>query len=145
MAVLKHIASKNADYGEAQRYLMFKYDEYTNKPILNENGEMIPREEYLIDSINCSPFTFDMECMELNARYHKNETYDEVKSHHYIISFDPKDVTENGLTAAQHAQQLGMEYAQKNFPGHQTHVSRGCISSALALAVNSRIYFSCQF
>lgn len=121
MAVLKHIASKNADYGEAQRYLMFKYDEYTNKPILNENGEMIPREEYLIDSINCSPFTFDMECMELNAGYHKNETYDEVKSHHYIISFDPKDVTENGLTA-QHVQQLGMKYAQKNFPGHQTLV-----------------------
>ena len=29
MAILKHIASKNADYGEAQKYLLFQHDEYT--------------------------------------------------------------------------------------------------------------------
>ena len=121
MAILKHIASKNADYGEAQRYLMFQYDEDTNKPLLDENGELIPRKAYIMDGINCDPFTFDMECQELNALYHKNESYDEVKSHHYIISFDPKDVTENGLTGEQ-AQQIGLEYARKNFPGHQALV-----------------------
>ena len=121
MAILKHIASKNADYGEAQRYLMFQYDEDTNKPLLDENGELIPRKEYIMDGINCDPFTFDMECRELNALYHKNESYDDVKSHHYIISFDPKDVTENGLTEEQ-AQQIGLEYARKNFPGHQALV-----------------------
>ena len=121
MAILKHIASKNADYGEAQRYLMFQYDEDTNKPLLDENGELIPRKEYIMDGINCNPFTFDMECRELNALYHKNESYDEIKSHHYIISFDPKDVTENGLTGEQ-AQQIGLEYARKNFPGHQALV-----------------------
>ncbi len=88
MAVLKHIASTNADYGEAQRYLMFQYDEYTGKPILEENGRLIPRKEYYLDGINCDPFTFDMECRELNAQYHKNQTYDEIKSHHYILSFD---------------------------------------------------------
>ena len=119
--MLKHIASKNADYGEIQRYLMFEHDEDTNKPILDENGELIPRKEYIMDGINCDPFTFDMECRELNALYHKNESYDEIKSHHYIISFDPKDATENGLTGEQ-AQQIGMEYAKKNFPGHQTLV-----------------------
>lgn len=27
MAILKHIANKNADYGETQRYLIFRYDE----------------------------------------------------------------------------------------------------------------------
>ena len=48
MAILKHIASKNADYGEAQRYLIFQYDEDTNKPLLDENGELIPRKEYKI-------------------------------------------------------------------------------------------------
>lgn len=121
MAILKHIASKNADYGEAQRYLMFQYDENTNKPLLDENGELIPRKEYIMDGINCDPFTFDMECRELNALYRKNESYDEIKSHHYIISFDPKDVTENGLTGEQ-AQQIGLEYARKNFPGHQALV-----------------------
>lgn len=120
MAILKHIASKNADYGEAQRYLMFQYDEYTGKPILDENGRLLPREEYYLDGINCDPFTFDLECRELNAQYHKNQNYDDIKSHHYILSFDPKDI-ENGLTGDQ-AQKLGMEYARKNFPGHQTLV-----------------------
>ena len=48
MAILKHIASKNADYGEAQRYLMFQYNEDTMKPILDENGRLIPREEYYL-------------------------------------------------------------------------------------------------
>ncbi len=117
MAILKHIASKNADYGEAQRYLLFQYDESTNKPILDENGELIPRKEYIMDGINCDPFTFDMECRELNALYHKNESYDEIKSHHYIISFDPKDAIENGLTG-EWAQQIGMEWntQKRTFP-----------------------------
>ena len=121
MAILKHIASKNADYGEAQRYLLFQYNEFTNKPILDENGELIPRKEYYLDGINCEPFTFDMECKELNAHYHKNENYNEIKSHHYIISFDPKDKEECGLTG-ERAQQLGLTFAKKNFPGHQALV-----------------------
>lgn len=121
MAILKHIASKNADYGEAQRYLMFQYDEYMGKPILDTNGRLIPREEYYLDGINCDPFTFDIECKELNAQYRKNQTYDEIKSHHYILSFDPKDAEENGLTG-ERVQQFGLEYAKKNFPGHQALV-----------------------
>lgn len=121
MAILKHIASKNADYGETQRYLMFQHDEYTNKPILDEQGRLIPRVEYYLDGINCDPFSFDMECKELNAKYHKNQNYNEVKSHHYILSFDPKDTAENGLTG-ERAQQLGLEFTKKNFPGHQAFV-----------------------
>ncbi len=121
MAILKHIASKNADYGEAQRYLIFQHNEYTGKPILDENGKMQLREEYYLDGVECDPFSFDMECRELNARFHKNQKYDEIKSHHYIISFDPKDRDECGLTGEQ-AQQLGLEYCKKNFPGHQALV-----------------------
>jgi len=121
MAILKHLASKNADYGEALRYLMFQHDEYTGKPILNRNGKLVPREEYYLDGINCDPRTFDIECKELNTQYHKNQTYNEIKSHHYILSFDPKDADENGLTG-ERAQKLGLEYARKNFPGHQALV-----------------------
>ena len=120
MAVLKHIAVKNADYGEAQRYLIFKHDEKTGKPILDENGNMQFRDNYFLDGINCDPFTFDTECMELNARYGKNQGYDEIKSHHYIISYDPKDA-DKGLTG-ERAQELGLEYAAKYFPGHQALV-----------------------
>jgi len=121
MAILKHIAIKNMDYGEAQRYLLFQHDEHTKKPILDENGELIPRKEYYIDGINCDPFSFDLECKELNAQYHKNQNFNEIKSHHYILSFDPKDTEDHGLTGEK-AQQLGLEYAQKNFPGHQALV-----------------------
>lgn len=121
MAILKHVANKNADYGDIERYLIFQHDEYTGKPILDENGKRVLREEYYLDGINCDPFTFDAECQELNAYFHKNKNYDEIKSHHYIISFDPKDKTDNGLTG-ERAQQLGLEYAKKNFPGHQALV-----------------------
>lgn len=121
MAILKHITSKNADYGEAERYLIFQHDEYTQKPILDENGHMLIREEYYLDGINCDPFTFAAECQETNAYFHKNQSYNEIKSHHYIISFDPKDRDEHGLTG-ELAQQLGVEYAKENFPGHQALV-----------------------
>jgi len=120
MAILKHIAVKNADYGEGQRYLIFKHDEKTGKPILDENGNMQFRDNYFLDGINCDAFTFDTECMELNARYGKNQNYDEIKSHHYIISYDPKDA-DKGLTG-ERAQELGLEYAAKYFPGHQALV-----------------------
>ena len=118
MAVIKHIASKNADYGESERYLIFQHNEYTQKPVLDENGHMILRDEYYLDGLNCDPFTFASECQELNSHYHKNQNFNEIKSHHYIISFDPKDRDECGLTG-ERAQQLGLTFAKKNFPGHQ--------------------------
>ena len=118
MAVIKHIASKNADYGESERYLIFQHNEYTQKPVLDENGHMMLRDEYYLDGLNCDPFTFASECQELNSYYHKNQKFNEIKSHHYIISFDPKDRDECGLTG-ERAQQLGLTFAKKNFPGHQ--------------------------
>ena len=121
MAVIKHIASKNADYGESERYLIFQHNEYTQKPILDDEGHMILRDEYYLDGLNCDPFTFASECQELNSYYHKNKNFNEIKSHHYIISFDPKDREECGLTG-ERAQQLGMTFAKKNFPGHQALV-----------------------
>ena len=121
VAVIKHIASKNADYGEAERYLIFQHNEYTQKPILDDEGNMILRDEYYLDGLNCDPFTFASECQELNSYYHKNKNFNEIKSHHYIISFDPKDRDECGLTG-ERAQQLGLTFAKKNFPGHQALV-----------------------
>ena len=40
-----------------------------------------------------------------------------MKTHHYIISFDPKDAVENGLTM-ETAQALGLKFCEENFPGH---------------------------
>ena len=40
MATLKHLGSKNADYGAAEQYLLFEHDEFTMKPVLDENGRL---------------------------------------------------------------------------------------------------------
>ncbi len=121
MAILKHIPMKNADYGKAIRYLIFQHDEFTQKEITNEAGKPLMREEFYFDGINCDPYAYDAECAALNRVFHKNQNFNDVKQHHYIISFDPKDVTECGLTGEK-AQALGMSFARKNFPGHQTLV-----------------------
>lgn len=119
MAILKHIAIKNAHYDAALDYLTMQHDEFTMKPVLGEDGRQLPREEYLLDGINCNPYTFAMECESTNAAFQKNQNKSDVKAHHYIISFDPRDSDENGLTL-ETAQKLAIEYAKKNFPGHQT-------------------------
>ena len=106
------------NYGDALDYLLFQHDEYTMKPILDEQGRKQLRDEYYIDGINCEPMFFEKECEMVNKKYHKNYRYDEIKSHHYVLSFDPSDKTERGLTGEK-AQQLGLEFARKNFPGHQ--------------------------
>lgn len=118
MAIIKHIAIKNMSYSAAASYLQFEHDEFTNKPILDENGEMILRQNFEIAGINCTPETYGRECVQLNRQYGKNNSRSEIKAHHYIISFDPRDRAENGLTP-EHAQELGMEFAKKHFPGHQ--------------------------
>ena len=121
MAILKHIASKSSDYGAALEYLIFKHDELRKTPILDQNGNRIMRDEFYLDGLNCEPYSFDAACQQLNREYQKNKNKDEIKSHHYIISFDPRDSTENCLTGKR-AQELGLEYAKANFPGHQALV-----------------------
>ena len=121
MATFKHISSKNADYGAAEQYLTFEHDEFTMKPTLDENGQIIPRTGYLISSLNCGGEDFAIACMRSNLKYGKNQKREDVKSHHYIISFDPRDAPDNGLTVDR-AQQLGEQFCKEHFPGHQALV-----------------------
>ena len=121
MATLKHINSKNADYGAAEQYLLFEHDEFTMKPVLDETGRLIPREDYRLSTLNCGGEDFAVACMRANLRYGKNQRREDVKSHHYIISFDPRDAADNGLTVDQ-AQALGEKFCAEHFPGHQALV-----------------------
>ena len=121
MATFKHISSKNADYGAAEQYLTFEHDEFTMKPTLDENGRLVPREDYRLATLNCGDEDFAVACMRSNLRYGKNQKREDVKSHHYIISFDPRDGTDNGLTVDK-AQSLGEEFCNEHFPGHQAIV-----------------------
>ena len=66
MATLKHINSKNADYGAAEQYLLFEHDEFTMKPVLDETGRLIPREDYRLSTLNCGGEDFAVACMRAN-------------------------------------------------------------------------------
>ena len=121
LATFKHISSKNADYGAAEKYLTFVHDEFSMKPTLDENGRLILRENYRISTLNCGEEDFAVACMRSNMKYGKNQKREDVKSHHYIISFDPRDGADNGLTVDR-AQQLGEEFCKNHFRGHQALV-----------------------
>ena len=121
MATFKHISSKNANYSDAEKYLTFAHDEFSMKPTLDENGRLVPREDYRISTLNCGGEDFAVACMRSNLRYGKNQKKEDVKSHHYIISFDPRDSPDNGLTVDR-AQELGERFCKEQFPGHQALV-----------------------
>ena len=88
------------------------------KPVLDETGRLIPREDYRLSTLNCGGEDFAVACMRANLRYGKNQRREDVKSHHYIISFDPRDGPDNGLTVDR-AQALGEKFCAEHFPGHQ--------------------------
>ena len=121
MAVIKHIAVKNRRYIDAVHYLEYQHNELSSKPIRNKNGQLIPREGIIIDGLNCTPESFPRDCVELNQRFGRNNSDEEIKAHHYILSFDPRDRNDNGLTV-ERAQELGIEFCKKHFPGHQAIV-----------------------
>ena len=118
MATLKHLSSKNADYGAAEQYLLFQHDEFSGKPILDKSGRIVPHEDYRIATLNCGGEDFAIACMRANLRYGKNQQREDIKSHHYILSFDPRDGPDHGLTMDK-AQALGERFCAEQFPGHQ--------------------------
>ena len=75
------------------------------------------RESYLFDTLECGDFSFATACLLANRKYGKNTQHGDIKSHQYIISFDPRDAADNGLTMEK-AQALGLKFCEENFPGH---------------------------
>ena len=117
MATLKHIASKNSDYTAIEAYLIYQHDEFSGKVILDEQGRPMLRESYILDTLECGDFSFATACLLANRKYGKNTQHGDIKSHQYIISFDPRDAADNGLTIEK-AQALGLNFCKENFPGH---------------------------
>ena len=117
MATLKHISSKNSDYSSIEAYLIYQHDAFTGKQLLDEQGKPKLRESYLLDTLECGDFSFATACLLANRKYGKNTKHGDIKSHQYIISFDPRDAADNGLTMEK-AQALGLKFCEENFPGH---------------------------
>ena len=117
MATLKHIASKNSDYTAIEAYLVYQHDAFTGKQLLDEQGRPMLRESYILDTLECGEASFATACLLANRKYNKNNHPEDIKSHQYIISFDPRDAADNGLTM-ETAQALGLKFCEENFPGH---------------------------
>ena len=117
MATLKHIASKNSDYTAIEAYLIYQHDAFTGKQLLDEQGRPMLRESYILDTLECGDYSFATACLLANRKYGKNTQHGDIKSHQYIISFDPRDAADNGLTMEK-AQALGLKFCSENFPGH---------------------------
>ena len=117
MATLKHISSKNSDYTAIEAYLIYQHDAFTGKQLLDEQGKPKLRDLYLLDTLECGDFSFATACLLANRKYGKNTQHGDIKSHQYIISFDPRDAADNGLTMEK-AQALGLKFCEENFPGH---------------------------
>ena len=117
MATLKHISSKNSDYTAIEAYLVYQHDAFTGKQLLDEQGRPKLRESYLLDTLECGDFSFATACLLANRKYGKSTQHGDIKSHQYIISFDPRDAADNGLTMEK-AQALGLKFCEENFPGH---------------------------
>ena len=117
MATLKHIASKNSDYTAIEAYLIYQHDAFTGKQLLDEQGRPMLRESYILDTLECGDYSFATACLLANRKYGKNTQHGDIKSHQYIISFDPRDAADNGLTMEK-AQVLGLKFCEENFPGH---------------------------
>ena len=117
MATLKHISSKNSDYTAIETYLVYQHDAFTGKQLLDEQGKPKLRDSYLLDTLECGDFSFATACLLANRKYGKSTQHGDIKSHQYIISFDPRDAADNGLTMEK-AQALGLKFCSENFPGH---------------------------
>ena len=117
MATLKHIASKNSDYTAIEAYLVYQHDAFTGKQLLDEHSKPKLRESYILGTLECGDFSFAMACLLANRKYGKNTQHGDIKSHQYIISFDPRDAADNGLTMEK-AQALGLKFCEESFPGH---------------------------
>ena len=118
MAVIKHISVKGSNGRDALNYVLYKHNERTGELIVDGRGNPVMRDEYYLDGINCEPYSFAAECKEVNDLYGKNQLPGDLKAHHFIISYDPKDGVEHGLTGPK-AQQLSMEWAERCLPGFQ--------------------------
>lgn len=113
MAIVKHVAGKNSSYQSAVDYLTFKSDEH-NKLLEDENGFYIPRENCEVMAMNTDLDRFSIQCAETNKKYGQNQNRNDVKTHHYIISYEPGD-----NMSVERAREEALKMYDKFFKGHE--------------------------
>ncbi len=101
-------------------FIFFQQTTYNfpHSTVLDDNGRLILRDEYLIDGINCSPDTFAIECIRLNKNCNKNLTRNEIKSHHYFSTVLRYfgSVTENAIIVSSSFSKFFLFYSWRKQP-----------------------------
>lgn len=115
MAICKHISCRNG-FRAVEEYLTMQHDEKGHL-LRDRDNNPHPREEYLIDGINCIPESFAPLCLEDRLRFRKRYNPKAIDTHQYIISFAPSD-REKGLNMTE-AHRFGYQLAKDTFPGHR--------------------------
>lgn len=123
MAIMKHVSNKNSNYGNAVDYLTQQYDEKLNRPILDENGLLQEREEYLIayicsDGSQAPVEAWETDCRSIDMQYKQNRLESDIKTHQYIVAFEDQD-----NISLEDAQKFGKKLAKEMFPGHNLLVA----------------------
>ena len=91
------------------------------KPTLTvKTGGSHAQGNYRIATLNCGDESLPLP-VRANLCYGKNPEREDVKSHHYIISFDPRDAVDNGFDRRPGAG-VGREILPEAVSGHQAIV-----------------------
>ena len=112
MAIIKILRSCGQSGSSALDYVIYKHDETTREPVLDENGNRELREDFYLSGINCAPLAFPTEMKQLESIWGKNLDPVDVRMYQIIISYNPKDA-KNYLLDGPRAQMLSMTLVRR--------------------------------
>ena len=116
MAIIKLLPCRGQSGGSALDYVIYKHDESTRLPILDENGNRELRDDFYLSGINCAPLAFPTEMTQLESVWGKNLDSDDIRMYQIIISYNPKDA-ETYILDGIRAQMLSMTLVRQCMTG----------------------------
>lgn len=145
MAIITHRTSRNARYSDVLDYYSFRHaeDQRTGhyEPILDENGLMIERTNYVVayitaDGQEADPEFWATACMKTNLKYGKNKGKNDRKSHEYIISHPAEDREKMSIDDLL---QEGRAFIRENLQGYDAlmAVHRDTGNDHIHISINS--------
>lgn len=143
--LIKHQPHKNADYAAILAYYTEKHTEDPStghyEPILDAHGIRQPRENCRTFYINAQgedddPEHFVRDCILTNLKYRRNQDWQDVKNHEYILSHPAED---RPLLTDAMLEQEARAWAKKYGKGYQVLISihRDTDNDHIHITVNS--------
>ncbi|MBQ1367041.1 MAG: hypothetical protein IIY45_02975 [Firmicutes bacterium] len=116
MAIIKILRCRGQSGSSALDYVIYKHDESSRAPVLDESGNRELRDDFYLSGINCAPLAFPTEMIQLESIWGKNLEPEDIRMYQIIVSYDPKDAEEYILDGPR-AQMLSMTLVRRCFTG----------------------------